>query len=129
MAHSLLSQLHVLLESVGQKKTVDAAGNVSYVTVKLFEDENLEVFLKLAEKATANVLKTMYDVSVVNPDLVVEYAFYLALTSRSLIEKGREYAIQDNGMYFDPPHVSAHMINVASMVFENWLKKVQLIRG
>ncbi len=90
MAHALLPQLHALLNNIGQQKTVDDTGKVSYIPVQIFSDEDLEIFLGLAEKATQSSLKTQSYVVMTNPDLVVEYACYLALMSRSLLEKGRE---------------------------------------
>jgi len=55
--------------------------------------------------------------------------YYLALMSKSLVERGREYAIQDNGVYMNPPNVSSHMMDVAANVISNWFRKVELIRG
>src|SRR5205085_2720673 len=97
--------------------------------VNLFKDEDLESFLNLATNATSAVLKTTFDVGFTNPDLVVEYAAYLALTSRSLLEKGREYAFEDHGIVLQPPNVSQHMFDVARSLIDNWFRKVQLIRA
>lgn len=129
MAHPLLAQLNSLLAAIGQQKVLDDTGNTSYVTVNIFKDEDLNTFLGLSEKAVLNVLKSTFDVNVTNPDLVVEHAAYLALTGRSLLEKGREYKVEDAGMYFDPPNLSDHMINVVHLLMDNWFKKVHLIRG
>lgn len=127
MTHTLLPQLNSLLANIGKQKSLDKDGNTVYADMKIFSDEDLEVFLQLAESATKSSLKV--ENAVLHPDLVVEYAMYLALMQKSLVEKGREFAIEDNGMYYNPPNLSNHMMDVAANVINNWFRKVQLIRG
>lgn len=127
---TVIEKLNTLLSNAGQQKVVDDAGKTSYIPVKIFEDKDLQNFIELSETAVQNVLKKEPGVAIgLYPELVVEHAFYLALISRSLVEKGREYVIQDNGLAYEPPHISSHMSSLATTVFENWLRKVQLIRG
>lgn len=127
MSRPLLMPLNALLHNNGKQKAVDENGNTSYVDVTIFAEGELLEYLRLAEQATKSVLKV--DNTLEYTDLVVEYAYYLALISKSLIERGREYAIQDNGVYMNPPNVSSHMIDVSANVINNWFRKVELIRG
>lgn len=127
MSRTLLMPLNALLYNNGKQKAVDEKGNVTYVDVPIFAESELLEYLRLAEDTTKSVLKV--DNTLKHTDLVVEYAYYLALISKSLIERGREYAINDNGIYMNPPNVSDHMMNVAQIVINNWFRKVELIRG
>lgn len=127
MSRPLLMPLNALLHNNGKQKAVDEKGNVTYVEVPIFAEGELLEYLRHADQTVKSVLKV--DNTINHGDLIVEYAYYLALISKSLIERGREYAINDNGVYMNPPNVSDHMMNVANVVINNWFRKVELIRG
>jgi hypothetical protein len=127
MSRILLMPLNALLHNNGKQKSVDEKGNVTYVEAPIFTETVLLEYLRHADQSVKSVLKI--DNTINHGDLVVEYAYYLALMSKSLVERGREYAIQDNGVYMNPPNVSSHMMDVAANVISNWFRKVELIRG
>ncbi len=121
MSRAWLPSLNAMLNNSIKGK--DTKGNE--VVLSIFPEEDLLEFLKLADSSTKTVLglKNVDD----HVDLIVEYAFYLALISKSLIEKGREYAIEDKGVYINPPNVADHLMNIAQMALDNWHRKVNII--
>lgn len=126
MSRTLLIPLGTLLNNVGKKK--DATGK--YIDSPIFPENDLLEFLKVGEQSVKSVLKAVnVDVVLHYPDLVVEYAFAMALMSKSLIEKGREFAVHDNGVFHNPPNVSDHLVRVANMTLDNWHRKVNLVRA
>lgn len=61
-------------------------------------------------------------------DLLIEGAVLNALASKSLIEKGREFKINDAGVYFDPPSVSDMMqTQYATLLSHHW-QKLRLVK-
>ncbi len=118
MSKNLIPSLNALLSNVRKIKNFTGVEHDS----QLFSNSELEEFLSLAEQSTKTVLKTQDIFG--HTDLVIEYAFYLALMSRSLLEKGREYQTLDNGIHLSPPDLSNHMVVVASNVINNWFRKL-----
>ncbi len=121
MSRAWLPSLNALL--CNSIKGKDLKGNEAVLSIH--QEEDLLEFLKLAEQSTKSVLGTK-DVND-HVDLIVEYAFYLALVSKSLVERGREYAIEDKGVYLNPPDVSSHLVNVAHIALDNWHRKVNIL--
>ena len=58
-------------------------------------------------------------------DLLVTYASYILLTTQSLVERGKEFAVEDNGVGFIPPSVSDHLIIVSRELWNSWYSRVK----
>lgn len=57
--------------------------------------------------------------------LIVQYATYLAATSKSLIERGREFETSDNGVTFIPPTMSDLLMHLGDSEFNRWNETIR----
>ena len=60
---------------------------------------------------------------------VVRYAACLALLSQSLVEKGRETIINDDGVQYDPPHIAEFMFQQAKYELDYWFIEVKFAKS
>lgn len=114
MLKSLLIPLNALLNN-----------NAKSNEMPIFSEDELLEYLKQGEQTVKSLLKVEDTNN--HKNLVVEYAYYLSLMSKSLIIKGREYMIKNNGVYTNPPNVADHMMQIANTLINNWFRKVELI--
>jgi len=61
--------------------------------------------------------------------LIARGAQVMALQAQSLIEQGREFNINDNGISFTPPGLGAHMLSLASALAAQHEKEKEAIKG
>lgn len=125
----LIKLLQDRLRSSGKAKSTDKLGNTIYIDTDIYSTEILESFLTLSISEFNQVpyftFFTLDDDDFVNlfSEVLVEGATIYALASQALIERGREFAIVDNGLNFNPPTIS-NMLNTqyqAAMV-HHWEK-------
>jgi len=108
----LMKMLKIRLQSSGRHQVKDQYGNILYENCDIFTTEELYVFLcsSLAEfNLTPHFTHFVFEEACVVDefaDVIVEGAYIMALASKALIEKGREFNITDNGISFQPPMVS-----------------------
>ena len=60
--------------------------------------------------------------------IVVEGAVLLALSAQTLIESGREFVVNDNGISFQPPPISATMAGQHAARFSQYKQDLQYIK-
>ena len=108
----LLDLLKQRLQSSGKAKSTDTFGNTIYVDCDIFTNDTLVSFLTLS-LSEFNQCPQFTDFTFENDNFVnvfaailVEGATMYALASKSLIERGREFCMEDNGIAFNPPSVS-----------------------
>ena len=110
--NKLIKMLRARLNSSGKAKSADPYGNTIYVDCDIFSVDMLATFLGTS---LARFNQTPYftfftfdeDCFVDQfADILVEGAAIYALASKALIERGREFQINDNGLSFNPPTVS-----------------------
>lgn len=110
--NKLIKTLRARLNSRGKAKAKDAAGNVIYVDCDIFSVDTLVAFLAnsitLFNEIPHFTFFTFEDTQFLNQfhDVIVEGAVIWALASHSLISRGSEYNISDQGVNFTPPSVS-----------------------
>lgn len=133
--NKLLKLVKQRLASSGKTKANDQHGNVIYVDCDIFSVDTLVSFLVLS---LSNFNQTPYftnysfeDDLVVDTfsEVLVEGAVVHALASKALIEKGREFKVEDNGMYFDPPSVSEMLNTQYATLIEHHFKKLKDIKS
>lgn len=124
-SYNRLDALKTLLRSNSSAKSTTG----KTIQISIFTDDELNTFLQHGENATRTALNLTSIHEQTFNDLVVEYAFYTAILSKSLEEKGREMTYQDNGVSMTPPALADHMIAVAKMLSESWFKKVGYYKG
>ena len=128
-SNSLVQLLKHRLHDNGKAKTVDQHGNVVYVDCDIYAKDVLEAFIDLAV-SEFNATPDFTDFTLENSrfvdcfaEVLVEGATLYALSSKALIERGREFQIGDSGLQFQPPAVS-EMLNTqfATLLTHHWEK-------
>lgn len=104
------------LNNNGLAQSTDQYGNIIYVNCDIFSNDMLITFVvnSLSEfnQIPYFTYFTWEDTQIINEfhAILVDGAVLMALASQALIERGREYSINDNGVSFTPPSV-AEMLN------------------
>ena len=62
-------------------------------------------------------------------EILVEGATLYALSSKALLERGREYQMTDNGINFNLPTVSEIMMTQYSALLSNYWDKLKIIKN
>ena len=132
---TLVDLVNFRIAATGKKPETDKDGNINYVESALFDRKDVEraISLSLAAFNMAvfpTYLKIEDEENMMQlSDLLVTYASYLLLVRQSLLEKGREYTIQDNGVGWTPPLLADFVYNVARELHENWWRAVTELKG
>lgn len=133
--NKLLKLVRTRLNSSGKTKHKDENDNVVYVDCDIFSVDMLAQFLILSlSEFNQTPYFTNYsfeDTLVIDTftDVLVEGAVLAALASQALVEKGREFKIQDNGVYFDPPSVSEMLNTQYATLLAHHAEKLKLIKN
>lgn len=61
-------------------------------------------------------------------DLLVTYACYVVLSTKSLVERGREVSVSSNGVSFVPPDMSEHLVRLSRELWNNWDSQVNNLK-
>jgi hypothetical protein len=107
-----LKSLRARLNSSGKHRTTDEYGNVIYKDCDVYEIDDLVSFvaqaLSMFNEIPHFTAFTFEDTPIIETfhDVLVQGATLIALSSQALIERGREFQIQDNGIGFTPPTIS-----------------------
>jgi hypothetical protein len=131
----LITLLRSRLHDNGKVKSNDAHGNIIYVDCDIYAKDMLESFFDLAV-SEFNSVPDFTDFTLENSrfvdcfaEVLVEGATLYALSSKALIERGREFQIGDEGINFQPPAVS-EMLNTqfSTLLAHHWdkLKHIKL---
>lgn len=130
----LLKTLRARLDSSGKILTKDAYGNDIYVDCDIYSVAQLVSFLansiSLFNEIPVFSFFTFEDSEFIAQfhDVLVQGAALMALASKSLLERGREFKLTDNGINFDLPTVSELMQTQWSTALANHFEKVKLIK-
>jgi hypothetical protein len=133
--NKLLKTLKARLNSSGKAKSKDAFGNVIYVDCDIFSVDMLVTFLANAltdfNQIPFFTFFTFEDTSIIDQfhDIIVEGATLMALASQALIERGREFTINDNGVSFTPPLVSELLQTQYNTLLTNYYDKLKYIKN
>jgi hypothetical protein len=130
-----LKALKARLNSNAKSQSTDSYGNIIYVDCNVFSDEMLVTFLA---EALSNFNQIPYftfftfeDDQFINQfyQVLVEGATIEALASVALIEKGREYTINDNGVSFTPPQTAELLASEFGTILTNYWEKLKMIKA
>jgi hypothetical protein len=109
---SLINLVRDRLQDRSKSKSHDQYGNIVYIDTNIYSEELLKSFVDLAI-SDFNQTPIFTDFTLENgrfvncfAEVLVEGAALYALSSQALIERGREFRIQDDGLLFQPPSVS-----------------------
>jgi hypothetical protein len=132
--NTLIKFLKFRLASAGKALKQDEFGNTISVEADIFSAEDFDCALELSLRAFNMVPRVTYfkwsDVETIDQigDLLVTYAAHILLTKQSLLERGREFQIKDNGVGFVPPSVSDLAINISNILWHNWDVQVRNLK-
>lgn len=133
--NKLLRSLKARLNSSGKSKSVDAFGNTVYVSCDIFSIDTLVSFLATAlwdfNQVPYFTFFQFDDNMFVEQfgEILVEGATLYALSSKALIERGREHTITDQGIAFNPPTVSEIMMTQYNTLFTGYNEKLKYIKN
>lgn len=132
--NKLIKLLKHRLGSSGRRQTKDGYGNIVYENCDIFSNEELHMFL-CAALTEFNLIPhftsfTFEEQIVVDyfGEIIVEGAYIMALLSKALMEKGKEFNISDNGISFTPPAVADLLNSQASSLLGPYREKLKLIK-
>jgi len=129
----LMDILRKRLQSSGMRYTTDSDGNPVYEPCDIFTVEEMYSFLcsALSEfNSTPHFTSFTFEDQVVLDffDVIVEGACIMALASKALIEKGREFTLNDNGLTFQPPAVADLLNSQFSAMLGAYREKLKNIK-
>lgn len=133
--NKLLKFLKNRLNSTGSAKSMDGYGNTIYVDCDIYSNDMLASFISLSLSdfnQTPNFTNFgLDDTHFIDTfaEVLVEGATLYALSSKALIERGREFKIMDNGIIFDPPSVSEMLNTQFSTLLEFHWQKLKHIKN
>lgn len=132
--NNLLILLKARLNSSGKTKSTDTLGNTIYIDCDIYNNDTLINFLILSLSEFNSVpiftFFTFDDKKVIDTfaDVLVEGATLYALSSKALLERGREFVIMDDGVAFQPSSVSELLNTQYSILLHHHLDKVKCIK-
>ena len=132
--NNMLQLLRARLKSSGLHKTKDKFNNDIYEQCDIFSTDQLVAFLALAltqfNETPHFTLFTFDDTPIMENfmGILVQGASLIALSSQALIERGREFSINDNGVGFTPPGISDMLNTQFQTELQNWYERIKLIK-
>jgi len=131
----LMKTLRARLDSRGKTTVKDEYGNDILVDCDIFSVESLTCFI--ADSLTEfNAIPfftnfTFEDTEILRKfhHYIVQGATIMALASKSLLERGREFQFTDNGISFNPPTVSELMQTQWSTELQNHFEAIKMIKN
>lgn len=132
--NNVLKSLRVRLKSRGKARRLDENGNAVYKDCDVYTVDELVAFicqsLTMFNEIPHFTLFTWEDTPIIEQfhDILVQGALYLALGAQALIERGREFNVQDNGIGFTPPTVSELLNTQYTAEMNAWTEKAKLIK-
>jgi len=133
--NKLIKTLKARLNSGGKSRSTDKYGNVDYVDCDIYSVEMLATFIAASLSQFNEVpyftFFTLEDTQIINQfhNIFVEGATLMALASQSLIERGREFNITDNGITFTPPSMSELLNTQYGTLLTNYYDKLKYIKN
>jgi hypothetical protein len=131
----LIQLIKSRLSSSGKMKSTDGNGNTIYVDCDIFSNDMLNDFLTLSLSGfNQTPYFTFFDYDDADfvttfAEVLVEGAVLQALASKSLIERGREFQINDGGLTFDPPSLSDLMQTQYATLIGHHFDKLKNIKS
>lgn len=134
-SNNLLALLKNRLQSNGKSQSRDKYNNIIYVDCDIYSNETLLSFIELAlsefNQTPHFTFYTLENSRFVDcfAEVLVEGATLYALSSKALIERGREFLIQDDGVHFAPPAVSDMLNTQFSTLLSHHWDKLKIIKA
>ncbi|MFZ4795954.1 MAG: hypothetical protein ACOYMA_00575 [Bacteroidia bacterium] len=135
--HNINQLVHILrrrLQSSGWHLSTDSFGNQTRENCDIFSIDELFSFLcsSLSEfNSTPHFTGFSWENEVVIEfkDIIIEGAYIMSVSSKGLIEKGREFTVTDNGLSFQPPAVADFLNSQMSSMLSPYREKLKYIKA
>jgi hypothetical protein len=133
--NNLLKSLRARLKSQGKARRTDEYGNVIYKDCDIYTVDELVSFLcrslSMFNEVPHFTFFTWEDTPIMEQfhDVLVQGGLYLALGAQALIERGREFQINDNGTGFTPPTISELLNTQYQKEMDAWWDKCKVIKA
>lgn len=131
----LLKILKCRLKNDGVRKVPDGAGGYVEVPCAVFSNAELICFL-VNGLSSFNQYPHFTQFKFSDPqiytifsDIIVQGGVLLALAAQALIERGREFSINDNGVTYQPPQVSEILNSQYSAQLGDYKEKLKMIKA
>ena len=129
----LMNILRTRLQSSGWHMIKDNYGNLVRENCDIFSVNEMYAFLcsSLSEfNSTPTFTSITWESEIVVEfrDVIVEGAYIMAVASKALIEKGREFQISDNGLSFTPPLIADLLNTQFSTMLAAYRDKLKQIK-
>ena len=132
--NKLLKLLKTRLNSTGKIKSIDSFGNEIYVDCDIFFTDQLTDYLILSLSwfnQTPVFTSFSFEDTVfveIFSEIIVTGAAIQALAAKSLIEKGREFAVTDDGVTLNPPNVADLMHTQFALLLDYHVLRLREIK-
>jgi hypothetical protein len=133
--NKLIKSLRVRLNSSGKAKAADNYGNTVYVSCDIFSVDMLATFIATALWDFNQVPYFTFfnfdnDAFIEQfGEILVEGATIYALASVALIERGKEFQINDNGLSFTPPTMAEILQTQSAALATMYFDKLKMIKN
>ncbi len=133
--NKIIKAVKARLNSSGKARTTDQFGNVIFEDCDIYTVDQLVTFVATSLTAFNEIphftFFTFEDTEIIDNffEAFVQHAVIYALSSKALIERGREFNINDNGVSFQPPTVSELLNTQWSTELTNWFEKIKMIKA
>lgn len=131
----LMKILKKRLKSDGTRKVPDGSGGYIEGECNVFSNDELICFL-INSLSSFNQIPHFTDFSFAHQliydtfaDVIIQGAVILALAAQTLIEKGREFVITDQGVSYQPPAVSDILNTQYNTQLTNYTEKLKYIKA
>lgn len=130
-----LKLLKARLNSMGKKLAFDQYGNEYYADCDIYDIPTLVYFLE-DSLSLFNDIPTFTnfswnDTDIINQfkSIIVQGATLIALSSKALIEKGREFQVTDDGISFNPPSVADMLNSQFGTELSNHMERLKMVKA
>lgn len=127
---TLIEMVKFRTAASGKVSVKDEFGNETKKDACIFSDDQIKLALELSLRAFNMIPCVTYfkwdDVENIDmiSDLLVTYSAYILFSRSAILERGREFHVQDNGVGFSPPPVSDMALALAKESYESWYSQV-----
>lgn len=133
--NKILKAVKARLKSSGMTRSLDQFGNITFRDCDIFSTDSLITFI-CQSLTMFNEIPHFTDFNFSNSNIIDRYfnvlvqgAVILALASQALIERGREYTINDQGISFQNPTISELLQTEWNTELTNHTEKVKQIKA
>lgn len=101
------------------------------INANIFPDSRIESFIEQAVIEMHPYIGHSYSLELEDPmyfGVILNYAEILLLKSMLLVEAGRDYSINDNGVSFTPPKITPILLEVYKTETQALIDKMQLLK-